>query len=131
MKIINGKDQVLGRLSSYVAKESLKGEEFAILNCDNIIITGKKKSIEADFHESRSRFGHSQKGPKHHATSIKIVKRTIRGMLPNFREGRGKEAFKRIKCYVGIPAEFEGKNIIELPVIKKFKSTKVKEFAKQ
>jgi large subunit ribosomal protein L13 len=131
MKIINGKGQVLGRLASYVAKEALKGEEFAILNCDAMIITGKKVSIKREFEESRSRFGHSQKGPKHHATSIKIVKRTIRGMLPDFRMGRGKEAFKRIKCYVGIPTEFEGKEIIELPLVKKFKSSTVKEFTKE
>ena len=28
-------------------------------------------------------------------------------MLPNYRVGRGRVAFKRIKCYVGIPKEFE------------------------
>jgi ribosomal protein L13 len=36
-----------------------------------------------------------------------MVKRTIRGMLPNHRFGRGREAFKRIKCYSGVPKEFE------------------------
>jgi len=131
MKIINGKGQVLGRLASTVAKDLLKGEEISILNCDKMIITGKKKSLKEEFEEKRSRFGHSQKGPKHHATSIKIVKRTIRGMLPDFRGGRGKEAFKRVKCYVGLPKEFEGKEIIELPPIKKIKYSSVKEFTKE
>jgi len=42
MKIIDGKGAVLGRLASYVAKESLKGEEIAVVNCDEIIITGTK-----------------------------------------------------------------------------------------
>ena len=31
--------------------------------------------------------------------------------MPNHREGRGKEAFQRIKCYNGIPKEFEGKKM--------------------
>ena len=34
-------------------------------------------------------------------------------MLPNYRKGRGKEAFKRIKCYKGIPKEFEDKKMIK------------------
>ena len=45
MKIIDGKGAVLGRLASNVAKEALGGEEIAILNCEEIIITGGKVSI--------------------------------------------------------------------------------------
>lgn len=107
MKIIDGKNAVLGRLASYTAKEALKGEEVAIVNCEKIIITGNKKSIKEDFEEKRGRVGSSQQGPKHSRTNEKIVKRVIRGMLPDHRVGRGREAYKRIKCYVGIPKEFE------------------------
>jgi large subunit ribosomal protein L13 len=131
MKIINGKGQILGRLASYVAKESLKGEDIAILNSEEIVISGNKKTTEREFLEQRDRVGHSQKGPKHHATTIKVVKRTIRGMLPNFRIGRGSDAFKRIKCHIGIPKEFEGKPIINLPTPKKIKIYKVREFVKK
>ena len=49
MKIIDGKNATLGRLASYVAKQALKGEEFAILNCEQIIITGSKKDIKNKF----------------------------------------------------------------------------------
>jgi len=49
MKVIDGKNAVMGRLASYAAKEALKGEDIAIVNCGEIIITGNKKSIEADF----------------------------------------------------------------------------------
>ena len=99
MKIIDGNDAVLGRLASYAAKESLKGEEIAIVNCSEIIITGNRKRIEEEFLEKRSRFGSSQKGPIHSRKTEKIVKRTIRGMLPNYREGRGRETWKKIKYY--------------------------------
>ncbi|MEK6817271.1 MAG: 50S ribosomal protein L13 [Nanoarchaeota archaeon] len=128
MKIIDGANMVLGRLASYIAKESLKGEELAIVNCSEIIITGNKDEIKKEFQEKRSRFGSSQKGPKHHHKSEKIVKRTIRGMLPNYREGRGREAWKRIRCYDKIPRELEGKEFVKLEKENKIKINKVKEF---
>jgi len=107
MKIIDGKKAVLGRLASYVAKEVLKGEEIIVLNCEQVIITGNKKNIKEKFDAKRNRSGSGQKGPQHSILSHMIVKRTIRGMLPNHRTGRGREAFKKVKCYVGIPKEFE------------------------
>jgi large subunit ribosomal protein L13 len=131
MKVIEGKGAVLGRLASFVAKEALKGEEISVINCGQVIITGNKKTTEKEFLQKRSRFGHSQKGPKHPATSEKIVKRAIRGMLPNFREGRGRMAFKRIRCYVSIPKELEKLTPIKLPKQNKIKFSEVKEFTKQ
>jgi len=68
MKIYDGTGAVLGRLASQVAKESLKGEEISVVNCSKIIITGNKRSIEKEFKEKRSRFGHSQKVPKKEQT---------------------------------------------------------------
>lgn len=112
MKIIDGKNAVLGRLASYVAKEALKGGEIVVLNCEKVIITGNKKEIKEKFEKKRGRVGSGQKGPKHSRISHKIVKRTIRGMLPNHRKGRGKEAYRRIKCFSGIPKEFEDKKKI-------------------
>lgn len=107
MKVINGENAVLGRLASYAAKESLKGEEIIIVNSEKVIITGNKENIVKTYITKRSKVGKSQKGPKHSKLSERVVKRTIQGMLPNHRAGRGKEALKRIKCYKGIPKEFE------------------------
>jgi len=97
----------MGRLASYTAKEALKGSEVVILNSEKVIITGNKKDIQKKFEEKRGRVGSGQKGPKHSRLSDRIVKRAIRGMLPNHRLGRGKEALSRIRCYVGIPKEFQ------------------------
>jgi large subunit ribosomal protein L13 len=36
-----------------------------------------------------------------------ILKRTVRGMLP-YKMRRGRDAFSRLKIYVGIPREFRG-----------------------
>lgn len=119
MKIIDGKGSVLGRLASFVAKEALKGEEISVLNCKEIIITGNRKFIEEKQLERRGRVGSGQQGPKISRMPHMIVKRAIRGMIPNYRRGRGKEALKKIKCYSGFPKEFEGKEIVGMN--KKFK----------
>lgn len=121
MKIIDGKNAVLGRLASYVAKQLLKGEEIAIVNCEDVIITGSKKEIKESFEEKRKKVGSGQKGPKYPRTKDRIVKRVVRGMLPNHRKGRGKQAYKRVKCYVGIPKEFQDSKKIKAGREKKTK----------
>ncbi len=111
MKIIDGTGIVMGRLASHVAKELLRGEEISIINSNKVIITGNRVDIEKEFLEKRGRRGSTQKGPKHLNGSDRILKRTIRGMLPDHREGRGKDAMSRLKCYTGMPKELEGKKV--------------------
>ena len=41
------------------------------------------------------------------AKADRILKRTIRGMLP-YKKQRGQDALKRVKVYLGEPSEFEG-----------------------
>jgi large subunit ribosomal protein L13 len=133
MKIIDAEGTILGRLASYSAKEALKGEEIIILNSEKAIITGRKENIKEYYESKRKRVGSTLKGPKVSRSSEKIVKRTIRGMLPNYRDGRGREALKRIKCYKGIPLEFKDKEKITLKdkFKTKGKSIKVEEISKK
>ena len=130
MKIIEGKNAVLGRLASYVAKEALKGEEIIILNCNEVVITGNRENIKENFEAKRKRVGSAQKGPKHSRNSERIVKRVIRGMLD--RKGRGRAAYKKIKCYAETPAEFQNAKKIIVEKRKKSlnKFIQVKELSK-
>jgi large subunit ribosomal protein L13 len=130
MKVVDGRGTPLGRLASFAAKEALKGEEISVINCSEVIITGNFGATKKIFDEKRGRIGSSQKGPKHPATSEKIVKRAVRGMLPDTRAGRGREALKRVKCYNNIPKEFENSKSFKIPTSKKGKYSKVKEFTK-
>ena len=130
MKIIDGKNATMGRLASYVAQQALRGEDIVIVNCNKVIITGSKKDIKKKWQEKRSKVGSGQKGPKVSRNADKIVKRCIRGMLPNHRKGRGKIAYQKIKCYVGIPKEFEESKKIVSGKQKKFKFITVKELSK-
>jgi len=131
MKVIEGTGAILGRLASYSAKEALKGEEIAIVNCEKIIITGNRENIQSDFDQKTKRVGHGQTGPKYSRDSEKLVKRIIKGMLPNPREGRGREALKRIKCYKGVQKEFEKEKRISITNDKKLKFIEVREVFKK
>jgi len=56
-----------------------------------------------------------------------MVKRSVRGMLPDHRSGRGKDAMERLKCHDGIPKEFEAAEKITFEKGKGTKSIKISE----
>ena len=105
--IIDASGATLGRLSTNTAKRLLNGEEVAIINSEKAIISGKKSSIKARYKQKRD-VGTYRKGPFFPRMPDQIVKRTVRGMIP-YQTPHGRAAFKRLKCYIGIPKEFEGK----------------------
>ena len=107
--IIDASGATLGRLSTNTAKRLLKGEEVAIVNSEKAIISGKKFPIKERYKQKRE-VGTYRKGPFFPRMPDKIVKRTIRGMIP-YQTPHGRAAFKRLKCYMGIPKEFEGKKL--------------------
>ena len=45
MKVINGENLILGRISSRIAKAALQGEEVALVNCEKVMVTGNTQSI--------------------------------------------------------------------------------------
>jgi large subunit ribosomal protein L13 len=111
--VIDATNATLGRLASYAAKQALLGHKIIIVNSEKAIITGKKETTSENYRIKKARGGSSQRGPFFPKSPERIVKRTIRGMLPNYREGRGREAFKRILCYKGIPEEYKDKKLIK------------------
>jgi len=107
--IIDASGATLGRLSTNTAKRLLKGEEIAIVNTQKAIISGKKFAIKGRYKQKRE-VGTYRKGPFFPRMPDQIVKRTIRGMIP-YQTPHGRTAFKRLKCYMGVPKEFEGKKL--------------------
>ena len=105
--IIDATEATLGRLCTNTAKRLLNGEEVAVVNSEKAIISGKKISIK-DHYKQKREIGTYRKGPFFPRKPDQIVKRTVRGMIP-YQTAHGKSAFKRLKCYTGVPKEFEGK----------------------
>lgn len=120
--IIDGTNLILGRLGSYVAKKALLGVKVEIINCENIVVTGKKYGILKKYTKKLS-MGTPSKGPFVYKKPDRFVKRAIRGMLP-YKKERGKKAFKNIKCYIGIPENLSKEKIetVEIANIKKVPS---------
>lgn len=127
--IIDGTGAVFGRICSFTAKKALEGNEVIIVNSEKTIMTGNKKDTIAKYSSIRKKGGHSQKGPKLSNVPHRILKRAIRGMLPDHRKGQGKETLKRIKCYDGIPEEFKEEKMMKVNAPKKLKFMELKELA--
>jgi len=107
--IIDANGAILGRLSTKIAKELLKGESIIVINSEKAVVSGNPKAVFKRFHEKRKR-GDPHKGPFYSKYPDKILKRTIRGMLP-YKKEKGRKAFKKLKIFLGNPDNLEGKKI--------------------
>ncbi len=125
MKVYNGEGLLLGRLCSAVAKDILLGEEVKVINCEKVIISGGRRKVFAQEKERRARKGYPLKSQKRPRMSDRYVRRVIRGMIP-WKQSRGKEAFKRVMCYIGVPEEVKNLNkiTIESASVKKLPNLK-------
>lgn len=128
--VIDASGSVLGRLSAFAAKQALLGKSIVIVNCEKAIITGRKRFIVENYKEKRQRGGSSQKGPHFPQDSFRIIKRTVRGMLP-YKQQRGLVAFKKIMCYNSVPKEYESAKKITLSRNLKAKSLSLAEVSKE
>jgi large subunit ribosomal protein L13 len=50
--------------------------------------------------------GAPARGPFHYRRPDRIVQKTVRGMLP-FKQPKGKNAYKKLKVFMGVPEEFK------------------------
>jgi large subunit ribosomal protein L13 len=107
LEIIDGEGLILGRLASEVARELLKGKKIAIINAEKIVISGRKEGIFKEYKRKKDR-GSRAKGPFFPKMPDRIVKRTIRGMVP-YKKARGREALSRLRVFLGVPEGYEKK----------------------
>ncbi len=112
MIIIDADGLILGRISSVIAKKLLNGDEVVILNAEKALVTGKKRMVFEQYKNMRE-LTHPRKGPYYPRQPDRILKRTIRGMIP-YQTPRGRAAIKNLKVYIGIPKEFEGKKTVTI-----------------
>jgi len=107
--VYNAENQILGRLSSVVAKELLKGEKVFVVNCEKIAIVGNPKYTQQKYLEKIWR-GDVIHGPFFPKTPDGIFRRTVRGMLP-WHKPKGRDAYKNLRAFVGLPEEFKNKEL--------------------
>ena len=110
--IIDGTNLLLGRLASYSAKQVLLGNKVDIVNSEKVVVSGKKEDLIAHYKHRRD-IGEALKGPYYPRTCDRLLRRAIRGMLP-YKQYKGKIAYKRVMCYIGVPDTFKDKKPISL-----------------
>lgn len=121
--ILDATDLLLGRFATVVAKKALLGEEVIILNCEKAAVSGTREHVLSEYKRFKAMGTHAR-GPFWPRMPDRLVRRTIRGMLPH-KLPRGKAAFKRIKCFIGVPEEFKGK---QAETIKEANASKIPDY---
>lgn len=111
--VINADGLLVGRLSTHVAKMLLSGEEVAIVNAEKALISGSRSALLTEFRDRRER-GSVRKGPYYPKLPDRILRRSVRGMLP-YRKPRGKDAFTRLHVFIGTPAQFAKEKAAQVP----------------
>lgn len=100
--IIDATDAILGRMAAAAAAAALKGkEDVIIINAENAAISGSRESVFLKY-KFKKEVGDQIKGPFMSRMPDRIVRRTIRGMLP-WHSSRGRTAFRKVKVYIGNP----------------------------
>jgi len=111
--LVNAEGLILGRMSSKVAKKLLNGEEVVIINAEKTVISGKKKSKIAEAHVFLE-VGAPERGPFHYRRPDRIVRKTVRGMLP-MKKMKGKNALAKLQVFLGVPEELQNQKPESVP----------------
>jgi large subunit ribosomal protein L13 len=105
--ILDATDLIVGRFATVLAKRALLGEEIIVVNCEKAMISGSKINVIGKYRNWTKR-GAPLQGPYFPRRADMMVRRMIRGMLPH-KQPKGKEAFQRVMCHIGVPEQYKDK----------------------
>jgi large subunit ribosomal protein L13 len=108
--LVNADGLIVGRMCSKVAKRLLNGEDVIILNAEKAVFSGKRKSKILEGHIFLE-VGAPERGPFHYRRPDKYLRKVVRGMVP-YKQPKGKNAFKRLKVFMGVPIELKDQEMI-------------------
>uniref|UniRef100_A0A7N0V5C1 60S ribosomal protein L13a n=1 Tax=Kalanchoe fedtschenkoi TaxID=63787 RepID=A0A7N0V5C1_KALFE len=106
--VVDGRNHMLGRLSSVIAKELLNGQRVSVVRCEDICLSGglvRQKMKYLRFLRKRMNTKPSH-GPIHYRAPSRILWRTIRGMIPH-KTKRGAAALARLEVIDGVPNPYD------------------------
>ncbi len=114
MLVIDGTNLILGRAGSFIAKQILNGLEVHVINAEKFIMTGDP-AVVTNRYLLRRRAKHKgtpEFSPVWSKNPNMLVRRILRGMLP-WKTTRGKDAYRRLKVYIGNPKNLTGAQTVE------------------
>ncbi len=103
--VVDATNHIAGRLASNVAKLLLQGQRVTVVNCEKIMMSGKRETQIREYREfleinSIINYKH---GPVHYRRPDTLMAKMIRQMLPFDRKPSGKIAYARLRTYIGAP----------------------------
>ena len=106
--VIDGRDHLVGRLASIVAKKLLSGYKIVVVRSEGLVHSGaiyrsERKALQ--FRNKRTSTN-PKKGPFHHRAPSRQFHRVVRGMLPH-KTTRGNTAYHNLKVYEGCPSPYD------------------------
>ncbi len=112
--IVDGTNQVAGRLCSHVAKMLINGSRVSIVNSENIMFSGKKEMVIEEYRKflEIASINNPKFGPFHPRRPDTMITKMVRGMLPKNKPS-GEAALKRLRAYLGVPSELRSKKVIQ------------------
>jgi len=122
--IVDGTNQIAGRLCSHVAKLLINGNRVSIVNSENIMLSGNRHAIIEEYRKylEISSITNPKFGPFHPRRPDTMISKMVRGMLPKNKPS-GKTALKRLRAYLGVPNELKSK------ITTQFEDAKIKKSA--
>jgi len=110
---------VAGRLSSKVAKSMINGESVVIVNAENVVLVGRREEIVAKWKKRVDArvLSNPHFGPKYERIPSRMLKRMIKGMLPN-KKTTASRIMKQLKIYNGVPKELTKTKFDEIEGVK-------------
>ncbi|MEZ0393949.1 MAG: 50S ribosomal protein L13 [Desulfurococcaceae archaeon] len=112
---VDADGQILGRMASKVAKLLLEGRRVVIVNAEKAVLSGPRRRVVEGYKlllSVRTHRNPEKSGIRRPRSPINIVRRAVRGMLPMDRP-KGREAFGRLRVYVGLPDAFKDKQLVK------------------
>ena len=127
--IIDGKDHLLGRLASTVAKQLLLGNKIVVVRCERIMISGSmfRNMYRLRGFMGKTRAANPRRGHIHYHNPARLFWRTVRGMTPH-KTARGAAAMGRLKTFEGVPHPYDEQKRLIVP--NALKVLRVKNFRK-
>jgi len=109
VSVINADGLILGRMASIIAKRLLSNEKIIVVNAEKAVLSGKRKSKVKEAKKFLE-VGHPKMGPFHYRRPDRIIRKTVRGMLP-YKQPKGKHAYKRLAVFIGTPNELKNEEM--------------------
>lgn len=102
-------------MATYVAKRALEGRRVVIVNAERAVISGTKARVvaRAKLKLKTRTLANQAKAPTHPRRPDNYVRRVVRGMLP-WKKSRGKDAFRRVRVFIGTPSDYQGKPSVKI-----------------